>query len=64
MILRLFASLAKLPSPSKFDEKFVCACRKHAGSFWCLLDIVPIKNEKGDVVLFLASHKVSCLFTF
>ena len=31
--------------------------RKHAGSFWCLLDIVPIKNEKGDVVLFLASHK-------
>ena len=29
-----------------------------AGSpFWCLLDIVPIKNEKGDVVLFLASFK-------
>ena len=26
-------------------------------SFLCLLDIVPIKNEKGDVVLFLASHK-------
>ena len=26
-------------------------------SFWCLLDIVPIKNEKGDVVLFLVSHK-------
>lgn len=25
--------------------------------FWCLLDIVPIKNEKGDVVLFLVSHK-------
>lgn len=25
--------------------------------FNCLLDIVPIKNEKGDVVLFLASHK-------
>ena len=25
--------------------------------FWCLLDIVPIKNEKGRVVLFLASHK-------
>ena len=25
--------------------------------FWCLLDIVPIKNEKGEVVLFLASHK-------
>lgn len=26
-------------------------------AFWCLLDIVPIKNEKGEVVLFLASHK-------
>ncbi|XP_071977363.1 voltage-gated delayed rectifier potassium channel KCNH8-like isoform X2 [Engystomops pustulosus] len=31
--------------------------RKTGGSFWCLLDIVPIKNEKGEVVLFLASHK-------
>lgn len=30
----------------------------HLGTpFWCLLDIVPIKNEKRDVVLFLASHK-------
>ncbi|XP_075036162.1 voltage-gated delayed rectifier potassium channel KCNH8-like isoform X3 [Mixophyes fleayi] len=29
----------------------------NSGSFWCLLDIVPIKNEKGEVVLFLASHK-------
>lgn len=25
--------------------------------FWCLLDIVPIKNEKSEVVLFLVSHK-------
>ncbi|KAI5697870.1 hypothetical protein M8J75_016628 [Diaphorina citri] len=25
--------------------------------FWCLLDIVPIKNEKREVVLYLASHK-------
>lgn len=25
--------------------------------FWCLLDIVPIKNEKREVVLFLASNK-------
>ncbi|XP_048366434.1 potassium voltage-gated channel subfamily H member 8 [Sphaerodactylus townsendi] len=31
--------------------------RKTGSSFWCLLDIVPIKNEKGDVVLFLASFK-------
>lgn len=25
--------------------------------FWCLLNIVPIKNEKGEVVLFLLSFK-------
>ncbi|XP_068603669.1 potassium voltage-gated channel subfamily H member 8 [Brachionichthys hirsutus] len=31
--------------------------KKTALLFWCLLDIVPIKNEKGDVVLFLASFK-------
>ncbi|XP_034016972.1 potassium voltage-gated channel subfamily H member 8 [Thalassophryne amazonica] len=32
-------------------------CKKTVVLFWCLLDIVPIKNEKGDVVLFLASFK-------
>eukprot|EP00062_Callorhinchus_milii_P012542 gi/632959797/ref/XP_007895827.1/ PREDICTED: potassium voltage-gated channel subfamily H member 8 [Callorhinchus milii] len=31
--------------------------KKNGTSFWCLLDVVPIKNEKGDVVLFLASFK-------
>ncbi|XP_015113234.1 potassium voltage-gated channel subfamily H member 8 isoform X1 [Diachasma alloeum] len=31
--------------------------KKDGEKFNCLLDIVPIKNEKGDVVLFLASHK-------
>ncbi|TKS88571.1 Potassium voltage-gated channel subfamily H member 8 [Collichthys lucidus] len=31
--------------------------KKTAVLFWCLFDIVPIKNEKGDVVLFLASFK-------
>ncbi|RXN01655.1 Potassium voltage-gated channel subfamily H member 8 [Acipenser ruthenus] len=31
--------------------------KKNGALFWCLLDIVPIKNEKGDVVLFLASFK-------
>ncbi|XP_018428521.1 PREDICTED: potassium voltage-gated channel subfamily H member 8-like, partial [Nanorana parkeri] len=31
--------------------------KKNGTSFWCLLDIIPIKNEKGDVVLFLASFK-------
>uniref|UniRef100_A0A4W6D1D8 Voltage-gated delayed rectifier potassium channel KCNH4 n=1 Tax=Lates calcarifer TaxID=8187 RepID=A0A4W6D1D8_LATCA len=31
--------------------------KKEGEAFWCLLDIVPIKNEKGEVVLFLVSHK-------
>ncbi|KAK9504398.1 hypothetical protein O3M35_010738 [Rhynocoris fuscipes] len=31
--------------------------KKNGTMFWCLLDIVPIKNEKREVVLFLASHK-------
>ncbi|KAM4795791.1 voltage-gated inwardly rectifying potassium channel KCNH3 [Rhinophrynus dorsalis] len=31
--------------------------RKNGSPFWCLLDVVPIKNEKGDVVLFLVSYK-------
>ncbi|XP_054749999.2 potassium voltage-gated channel subfamily H member 8-like [Lytechinus pictus] len=31
--------------------------KKDLTPFWCLLDIVPIKNEKGEVVLYLASHK-------
>lgn len=26
-------------------------------AFWCLLDIMPIKNEKGEMVLFLFSFK-------
>ncbi|XP_063073461.1 potassium voltage-gated channel subfamily H member 4a [Engraulis encrasicolus] len=30
---------------------------KNGSPFWCLLDIVPIKNEKGEVVLFLFSFK-------
>ncbi|ALC42159.1 elk [Drosophila busckii] len=31
--------------------------KKEGSPFWCLFDLVPIKNEKRDVVLFLASHK-------
>jgi potassium voltage-gated channel Eag-related subfamily H protein 8 len=31
--------------------------KKNGTPFWYLLDIVPIKNEKREVVLFLASHK-------
>uniref|UniRef100_A0A8D2KY57 Voltage-gated delayed rectifier potassium channel KCNH4 n=1 Tax=Varanus komodoensis TaxID=61221 RepID=A0A8D2KY57_VARKO len=33
----------------------VCFYKK--GAFWCLLNIVPIRNEKGEVVLFLFSFK-------
>ncbi|XP_059203535.1 potassium voltage-gated channel subfamily H member 4a [Centropristis striata] len=35
----------------------VCFYRKNGNPFCCLLDIVPIKNEKGEVVLFLLSFK-------
>ncbi|XP_069980935.1 voltage-gated delayed rectifier potassium channel KCNH8 [Penaeus vannamei] len=38
----------------KVEIKFY---KKNGMSFWCLLDIVPIKNEKREVVLYLASHK-------
>uniref|UniRef100_A0A8C7FWH5 Voltage-gated delayed rectifier potassium channel KCNH4 n=1 Tax=Oncorhynchus kisutch TaxID=8019 RepID=A0A8C7FWH5_ONCKI len=31
--------------------------KKNGTSFWCLLDVVPIKNEKGEMVLFLFSFK-------
>ncbi|XP_053625531.1 potassium voltage-gated channel subfamily H member 8 isoform X7 [Plodia interpunctella] len=31
--------------------------KKNGTPFWCLLDIVPIKNEKREVVLLLASFK-------
>ncbi|XP_076035151.1 eag-like K[+] channel isoform X2 [Oratosquilla oratoria] len=41
-------------SELKIEVKFY---KKNSMSFWCLLDIVPIKNEKREVVLFLASHK-------
>ncbi|XP_066586736.1 potassium voltage-gated channel subfamily H member 8 isoform X2 [Prorops nasuta] len=43
---------------SKTELKIEVVFYKRNGTpFDCLLDIVPIKNEKGDVVLFLASHK-------
>ncbi|XP_034046370.1 potassium voltage-gated channel subfamily H member 4a [Thalassophryne amazonica] len=35
----------------------VCFYSKNGNPFWCLLDVVPIKNEKGEVVLFLMSFK-------
>uniref|UniRef100_A0A8C5FYH1 Voltage-gated delayed rectifier potassium channel KCNH4 n=1 Tax=Gouania willdenowi TaxID=441366 RepID=A0A8C5FYH1_GOUWI len=38
-------------------QQEVCFYRKNGNLFWCFLDIVPIKNEKGEVVLFLMSFK-------
>ncbi|XP_019522638.1 PREDICTED: potassium voltage-gated channel subfamily H member 4 isoform X1 [Hipposideros armiger] len=35
----------------------ICFYRKDGSGFWCLLDMVPIKNEMGEVVLFLFSFK-------
>uniref|UniRef100_A0A8D0HHX1 Potassium voltage-gated channel subfamily H member 3 n=1 Tax=Sphenodon punctatus TaxID=8508 RepID=A0A8D0HHX1_SPHPU len=32
-------------------------CCLPGAPFWCLLDVVPIKNETGEVALFLVSHK-------
>ncbi|XP_047510383.1 potassium voltage-gated channel subfamily H member 8-like isoform X4 [Pieris napi] len=43
---------------SKHELKLELIFYKKIGTpFWCLLDIVPIKNEKREVVLFLASFK-------
>lgn len=36
---------------------FFFSKKSPGNAFWCLLDIVPIKNEKGEVVLFLLSFK-------
>ncbi|XP_062386061.1 potassium voltage-gated channel subfamily H member 8 [Sardina pilchardus] len=47
---------AAMQERSEFKEE-IMFYKKTGGLFWCLLDIVPIKNEKGDVVLFLASFK-------
>lgn len=42
----------------KNQIKFKINHRNGTGTpFWCLLDIVPIQNEKHEVVLFLCSHK-------
>lgn len=41
------ALLASLSSP----------LTRAGAAFWCLLDIMPIRNEKGEVVLFLFSFK-------
>ncbi|XP_065145102.1 voltage-gated delayed rectifier potassium channel KCNH8 [Paramisgurnus dabryanus] len=47
---------AALEEKSELKEE-IMFYKKSGSVFWCLLDIVPIKNEKGDVVLLLASFK-------
>uniref|UniRef100_A0AAR2M0E5 Voltage-gated delayed rectifier potassium channel KCNH4 n=1 Tax=Pygocentrus nattereri TaxID=42514 RepID=A0AAR2M0E5_PYGNA len=47
---------AALEERSELKEE-IMFYKKNGSVFWCLLDVVPIKNEKGDVVLFLASFK-------
>ncbi|KAK3721258.1 hypothetical protein RRG08_044266 [Elysia crispata] len=47
------AQIKDLSCPLEYTWKV----RRRSTPFWCLLDIVPIKNEKRDVVLFLVSHK-------
>lgn len=42
---------------SIFEDLFESVFPVLGSKFWCLLDIVPIKNEKSEVVLFLVSHK-------
>ncbi|XP_065107713.1 voltage-gated delayed rectifier potassium channel KCNH8 isoform X1 [Paramisgurnus dabryanus] len=54
---RLMAQIqAALDERREFKTELVFY-KKGGTQFWCLLDIVPIKNEKGEVVLFLVSHK-------
>lgn len=45
-------SLTHIPGSSTHTAPYLLGV-----PFWCLLDVVPIKNEKGEVALFLVSHK-------
>ncbi|XP_060704892.1 potassium voltage-gated channel subfamily H member 4 [Hemiscyllium ocellatum] len=54
---QVFVQIEKaLDSKQEFQGE-VQFYKKSGTAFWCLLDIVPIKNEKGEVVLFLVSFK-------
>ncbi|XP_076823616.1 uncharacterized protein LOC143469711 isoform X1 [Clavelina lepadiformis] len=48
--------LNALKNHEEFDTEVVLY-KKNNEPFLCLLDIVPIKNEKSQVVMFLVSHK-------
>ncbi|XP_057336280.1 potassium voltage-gated channel subfamily H member 8 isoform X3 [Microplitis mediator] len=51
------AEIYKSLEEKKEIKRTVIFYKQNGTPFKCILDIVPIKNEKGDVVLFLASHK-------
>uniref|UniRef100_A0A8C6V6K1 Voltage-gated delayed rectifier potassium channel KCNH4 n=1 Tax=Neogobius melanostomus TaxID=47308 RepID=A0A8C6V6K1_9GOBI len=46
-----------LDERKEFKTEIILYKKSGETFFWCLLDIVPIKNEKSEVVLFLVSHK-------
>uniref|UniRef100_A0A8C8RC68 Potassium voltage-gated channel subfamily H member 4 n=1 Tax=Pelusios castaneus TaxID=367368 RepID=A0A8C8RC68_9SAUR len=50
-------SIEKVLDGKQEYQAEVCFYKKGGAAFGCLLDIVPIKNEKGEVVLFLISFK-------
>ncbi|XP_056157061.1 potassium voltage-gated channel subfamily H member 3-like [Lampris incognitus] len=54
---RLTAQMQKALDERREFKTEIILYKKGGSQFWCLLDIVPIKNEKSEVVLFLVSHK-------
>uniref|UniRef100_A0A672IIC5 Voltage-gated delayed rectifier potassium channel KCNH4 n=1 Tax=Salarias fasciatus TaxID=181472 RepID=A0A672IIC5_SALFA len=54
---RLTAQMQKALDERREFKTEIILYKKSGSRFWCLLDIVPIKNEKSEVVLFLVSHK-------
>ncbi|RVE75469.1 hypothetical protein OJAV_G00016870 [Oryzias javanicus] len=54
---RLTSQMQKALDERREFKTEIILYKKNGSKFWCLLDIVPIKNEKSEVVLFLVSHK-------
>uniref|UniRef100_A0A3P8S4H5 Potassium voltage-gated channel, subfamily H (eag-related), member 3 n=1 Tax=Amphiprion percula TaxID=161767 RepID=A0A3P8S4H5_AMPPE len=54
---RLTTQMQKALDERREFKTEIILYKKSGSKFWCLLDIVPIKNEKSEVVLFLVSHK-------
>nr|XP_033479043.1 potassium voltage-gated channel subfamily H member 3-like [Epinephelus lanceolatus] len=54
---RLTSQMQKALDERREFKSEIILYKKSGSKFWCLLDIVPIKNEKSEVVLFLVSQK-------